>query len=422
MKTRAVRLYGSKDLRCEQFELPQLEAEELLVRIVVAAVCTSCHKVAVLGEHHHRVPNTIAQNPILLGHEFTAVIVAVGEGLENQFAQGDSVVVQPMVYSATEESLAVGHSYPYLGGYATYGIVPASIVTAGGVHRWEGKGHYRAALSEPLACIIAAWRAQYHTGRESYKPIHGTKRGGKTLLLAGAGSMGFLSTLLWQKRADQDSTLIIVDRNEIKLNRLRERFAEDQRIVHYKINEISADFLREKTGGLGFDDVVVFAPSKELISLGLSLLAFDGCLNMFAGPLGNEFTVPVDFHAVHYNRHHIVGSSGASGEDLGSSLKLLASESIDPSFMVTHVGGLDSVAATVCNLPSLGGGKKLIYPELDLPLTSISEFSNLEGYKSVADAIERFGGVWNEEAELELLKRLSDTTMQRRNEKSMQRE
>jgi len=398
MDSRAARLYGKNDIRVESFQLPLLKPGELLIQIRACAVCTSCHKVANLAQDHHRVPTNIQNNPIILGHEFSASIIKIGESVTG-FSVGETVIVQPMICEESEETLAVGHSFPYLGGYAEFVIVPESFVTAGAVQCWNGTGFYKAALAEPLACIIAAWRTQYHTEWNSFIPVHGTKRNGKTLLLAGAGSMGMLSALLWKNRSDAGSTLTIVDRNSHKLIKLGTYLCNDPRISLIHIDSTSVESLMELSGGNGFDDIVVFAGSSELAAFGLKLLAFDGCFNMFAGPAESDFSVPVNFHAVHYKRHHIVGSSGASGEDLRSALKLLASGDLDPSFLVTHVGGLNAVPDTVCNLPSLGGGKKLIYPHCDFPLTPITAFQTLPGFESVAEAIEQFGGVWNEEAE-----------------------
>ena len=41
MKTSAVRLYGEKDLRLEQFELPKIREDEMLVKIISDSVCMS---------------------------------------------------------------------------------------------------------------------------------------------------------------------------------------------------------------------------------------------------------------------------------------------------------------------------------------------------------------------------------------------
>ncbi len=407
VQSRAVRLHGKSDLRVDEFDLPQLGSEELLLEVQSSAVCTSCHKTTVLGEDHHRVPNDISTNPVILGHEFSATIIAVGSSVRNKYNSGDLCIVQPMIYESGSEQLAVGHSIPNLGGYATHVIVPESFVRADGVLLWKGSGFYRAALAEPLACIIAAFRSQYHTGRESYKPMYGTKPAGKTLFLAGSGSMGFLSTLLWQIRADKDSELLIYDRNEKNLERLNNQFVNDPRISSVNANSIDEDGLRKLSGDTGFDDIVVFAASESLVSLGLNLLGFDGCLNMFAGPIDSEFSVSLNFHAVHYERHHIVGSSGASREDFVSALDLLVSNKIDPSFLVTHIGGIDSVVNTVTNLPEIGGAKKVIYPHLQFPLTEVNKLNELAKsdvrFETVAEIVRNNHNQWCEKAESALL-------------------
>ena len=68
MKTKAVRLYGKEDLRLEEFELPVLKNDEILMKIVSDSLCMSSYKAAVQGGDHKRVPNDIAENPIIIGH------------------------------------------------------------------------------------------------------------------------------------------------------------------------------------------------------------------------------------------------------------------------------------------------------------------------------------------------------------------
>ena len=63
MKTRAVRLYGKKDLRMEEFELPEIKEDEILVKVVSDSICMSTYKAAILGSDHKRVPSDIAVNP-----------------------------------------------------------------------------------------------------------------------------------------------------------------------------------------------------------------------------------------------------------------------------------------------------------------------------------------------------------------------
>ena len=84
MKTKAVRIYGKKDLRLEEFELPEIKEDEILARVVSDSICMSSHKAALQGAEHKRVPDDIHINPTIIGHEFAGVIL---EGRRKMAAQ-----------------------------------------------------------------------------------------------------------------------------------------------------------------------------------------------------------------------------------------------------------------------------------------------------------------------------------------------
>ena len=71
--------------------------------------------------------------------------------------------------------------------------------------------------------------------------------------------------------------------------------------------------------------------------------------------------------------------------------------------MITHVGGLDSVAETTLNLPHIKGGKKLAYTQISMPMTAIDDFAELGKtdpfFKKLADSCAAHQGLWNPEAE-----------------------
>ncbi|MCL1948041.1 MAG: alcohol dehydrogenase catalytic domain-containing protein [Chitinivibrionia bacterium] len=370
MQSNVVRLYGKRDLRQETINLSPPQEHEIIADVVCCAVCATCCKVAQLGQEHNRVPQELAQNPIILGHEFCAKVTEVGDGVEKSLV-GKSVIVQPMVYKSGFEWQAMGHSFGEAGGYATKIKIPRQFYENNAIIEFSKKGYYKAALAEPLGCIIAAFRTQYHTKQESFKPIYGNKPNGTMVFLGGAGNMGKLAVQLWKTKSDENAKLIIYDRNLEKLKSLDEIIKTDDRIKAYSPQD--ENFIRSLAATI--DDVVVFAPSRDMVDLGMSLLAFDGCLNFFAGPFEKEFNVPVNFHNIHYLRHHIVGSSGASGEDIRRALQLIEDNFIDPSLIVSHIGGLNCVPEVVGNFSAFGGGKKLIYPQTSLPLTAVSGWS-----------------------------------------------
>ena len=85
---------------------------------------------------------------------------------------------------------------------------------------------------------------------------------------------------------------------------------------------------------------------------------------------------------------------------------------INPSVMITHVGGLDSAVETTLNLPKIPGGKKLIYTNKRLPLVAIDDFAE-QGksdpfYAGLAEICGRNQNVWNLEAEQYLLENAPD--------------
>ena len=117
--------------------------------------------------------------------------------------------------------------------------------------------------------------------------------------------------------------------------------------------------------------------------------------------------LPIYFYNVHYNATHIAGNSGGNTDDLIESLDLMANGKLDPSAMVTHIGGLDSVVETTLNLPKIPGGKKLIYTHIRLPLVALDDLRKLgetdEMYAGLADIVESNKGLWCKAAEDYLL-------------------
>ena len=89
------------------------------------------------------------------------------------------------------------------------------------------------------------------------------------------------------------------------------------------------------------------------------------------------------------------------------SLEMMAKGEINPSSMITHVGGLDSAAETILHLPEIPGGKKLIYTNISMELTAISDFREKGKenpvFSDLADIVENNNGLWCLEAEKYLL-------------------
>lgn len=410
MRTRAVRLYGKKDLRLEEFELPEIKKDEILVQVVSDSICMSSYKAAILGSDHKRVPKDVAVHPIIIGHEMAGTIVAVGDKWKEQFTPGEKFSMQPALnYKGSMAS--PGYSYPYCGGAATYIIMPQEVMELGCLLPYKGEAYYEASLAEPMSCIIGAFHASYHTTMGSYEHRMGIVEGGKLALLAGAGPMGLGAIDYVLHCGRRPGLLVVTDIDEKRLERAKAIFSPEEAkkdgieliFVNTRDMEDAPAYLLELTGGTGFDDVFVYAPVKAVVEQGGKILGRDGCLNFFAGPTDVNFSASTNFYDVHYNSTHIVGTTGGNTADMLESLRMTEENRINPAVMVTHVGGLDSAAEATLRLPEVPAGKKLIYTNIDMALTAIDEFEEKgrenPHFARLAEITKKHNGLWCLEAE-----------------------
>lgn len=416
MKTKAVRMYGKKDLRLEEFELPAIREDEILAHVISDSICMSSYKAAEQGSDHKRVPADIARNPVMIGHEFCGELVEVGAKWRHKFKPGQRFSIQPALnYKGSLD--APGYSYHFIGGDATYVVIPAEVMEMDCLLDYEGEAYFMGSLAEPMSCIAGAFHASYHTTQGSYEHHMGIVDGGTMAILAGVGPMGLGAIDYAIHNPRRPRLLVVTDINQERLDRAAAIYTVEEaakngvQLVYVNTAE-SADptaSLLAFTDGAGFDDVFVFAPVRQVIEQGDRILGKDGCLNFFAGPTNPEFKAELNFYDVHYASHHIVGTSGGNTDDMRESLDLMGRGIINPAAMITHVGGLNAVVETTLTLPKIPGGKKLIYTNKNLPLVAIEEFAARGAsdpfYAALAEICARHNNLWNAEAEQYLLER-----------------
>jgi threonine dehydrogenase-like Zn-dependent dehydrogenase len=378
----------------------------------------SSYKATHEADVHKRVPGDVAQNPVIIGHEFAGELVEVGARWRHKFTAGDRFSIQPALnYAGGPVGIlsAPGYSYRYIGGDATYVVIPAEVMEQDCLLRFEGEGFYRASLSEPLSCVIGAMHANYHTTPGSYVHRMDIAQGGNMAILAGVGPMGLAAVNYALRRERTPRLLVVTDIDGARLDRAAKLYPPseaaargiDLRYVDTGAMADPAAELRALTGGRGFDDVFVFAPVAPVVEQGDAILAADGCLNFFAGPANPAFRAAMNFYNVHYASTHIAGTSGGNTDDMREALAMMDT-GLDPAGLVTHIGGLDAVGDTTMRLPEIPGGKKLIYTHIEMPLTAIADFGTLGEagdplFAALDEICRRNSGLWSVEAERYLL-------------------
>lgn len=414
VQTTALRIYGKNDLRLETFDLPGIGDDAILAEVFTDSVCMSSHKAAQLGAEHKRVPDDVAERPTIIGHEFAGVIREVGSRWADQFKAGQNFSIQPaLAYKGSLD--APGYSFHTVGGMATYVVIPSCVMESGCLLPFEGEGFFKASLSEPMSCIIGAAHAQYHTRYGSYEHHMGIVEGGRCAMLAGAGPMGlgFIDYLV--NGPLKPGLLVVTDIDADRLARAAQLFPESRaakagvKLVYCNTGDAADPVaaLQQLVDGQGYDDVFVLAPVAPVVEQGDAILGRNGCLNFFAGPTDTAFSARFNFYNVHYAETHIVGTSGGNTDDMKEALELMGQDRINPSAMISHIGGMTCGADTIIRLPEIPGAKKLLYTHLDMPLVALTEFAERGKTEPLFAELDRLceqhGGLWNVDAERYLM-------------------
>lgn len=411
MKTKGVRLYGAYDIRLDEFELPDITEDEVLIKVISDSVCASTWKAVKQGTAHKRVPSDIAEKPVIIGHEMCGEIVKVGDALKEQWRTGQKIVIQPAL--KLESGHDPGYSYQYIGGNTQYAVVPKVVLERNCMLPYDGEGYFKGSLVEALACVIRGYKGFYHTDYTNYIRTDGAKKGGRIAILGGAGPMGIGAVELACGYAEA-AQVVVTDLNGERLAFAEEKCSVesakargvDLRYVNTSEIEDAEKYLLEISDG-GFDDVFVMVPVPALFNLAEKICREDGCVNFFAGPPVHDMQGSLNLYRVHYDGIHVVGTAGSIPQDMIDIISLLEQDKINAGAIVSHILGLNAVKETLFAMEKPNGAKKICYNELDLPLIAIADLEEMgkdnELYRELARLVKAHGGLWNAEAEKYLL-------------------
>lgn len=418
MNTKAVRIYGVKDLRLEEFALPPMQDDEIIARIITDSLCMSTYKVSNQGAKHKKLPDDLATHPVIMGHEFCGIIEQVGKKWQHLYQPGDKFVAQPNLGRA--DTFSLGYSFPYVGGEATYALIMNEAIEKGCLLPYHGESFFEGALVEPLSCIVAGFKASFHLrDRNDYDHTMGIKENGSLAILGGTGPMGFLAIdYAIHNKEKRPKTLVVTGRTQSKLDIAKKLYSVEDAAkqgvtLHYVLTadeENIIDSLKAFTPDQkGFDDIFLMAAKEPLVTQAEQLLAYDGCLNFFAGPADSKFASSINFYNIHYNATHFVGTSGSNTQDMKDAIALIEEKTVNVSKIATHIMGLDQVCDSILKLPSMPGSKKIVYSGKSYPVTDVNAFcGNKEFETELTKLVDTHDGLWNATAEAYFLSHAKD--------------
>jgi threonine dehydrogenase-like Zn-dependent dehydrogenase len=284
----------------EPIDVPPVGPDQLLVRVDAVGLCYSDVKLIRQGGAHPKLyGRDLATEPTRLGHEATVTVVEVGENLREVYHHGQRLAVQPDIY-VDGRSTAYGYTIP--GGLVQYHLMGPEVLDADDgayvIPVDDSIGYAAAALSEPWACVEAAY-----TQRRRLEPL-----AGGTMWIIGhpddPTEYEFSAGLEAPRRivltdvSSQVAALVKAGKNP-----------EAAVVIRDGVENLDA-IDEEIAGGEGFDDIVVLdIVSSDLVSRIAPHIAFRGTMNL-VGTRPLDGKPPIDVGRLHYHYTAYVGNSG----------------------------------------------------------------------------------------------------------------
>ncbi len=314
----AVILYGSNDLRVDQVAEPKLPAGGLIVQTEAAGICGSD-----VRNWRHGSPRL--KGPQILGHEVAGTVL---ESDSPEFPKGTPVGICPGMPCLSCEFCRRGSAnmcpnrkvlgYDMPGGMAERFAVPAAGIASRSV--------VPIPLSLPLA--LAPLAETLHT------VINGENRGGISpqdkVLVLGLGPVGILHVAVATSRGA--SEVLAVDPVASRAEMAGQIVGRDRVMLMEAGWEQRA---LDRTGGVGWDVVIIANPSPAAIASAMDLVAPLGRILAFAGIGGTTPVIGIDMSRIHYREVSIIGAFGGTPDTYAQAIRWLAETNLPLADLVT---------------------------------------------------------------------------------------
>ncbi|KAL4757758.1 NAD(P)-dependent alcohol dehydrogenase, partial [Aspergillus foveolatus] len=339
-------LYPGGSFGYEKRDIPTLQSErDVIVRVVATGLCGS----DVHYWQHGRIGRYVVEDPIVLGHESSGIVVECGS--QSELTVGDRVALEPGIACNTCHFCRAGRynlcremrfaaTPPYDGTLATYYRVPAECCYKLPSHVSLRDG----ALIEPLSVAVHSCR------------LAGDMQE-KSVVVFGAGPVGLLCAGV--ARAFGASTVVVVD---VVMSRLQSAVKYGATHTHQTTSESAEENAIAILGTAGLElgaDIVLDATGAEpCMNSGIHALAAGGTFVQVGLGRPNP-SLPVG--QICDKEIIFKGSFRYGPGDYKTAIGLVSSRRIRLEGLVTHEFSFSQAEGAFHNVASRAGVKSVIY-------------------------------------------------------------
>jgi len=321
-KMKVAMYYNNNDVRIEKMPIPEINDNELLVKVQACGICGSD-----VMEWYR-----LKKAPRVLGHEMAGDIVKVGKNVK-KFKVGDRIFVSHHVPCNTCsfckndqhticETLHSTNFYP--GGFAEYLKVPEINIDHGVFILSKEMSYEEGAFIEPLACTVRGMR------------IAGMKSG-QSVLVLGSGVAGLLNIKL--AKAMGASKIFATDINDYRLKTAKKIGAD---VVINAKEDVPKEVKKHNDGGLA-DLVILCAGVLSAAKQAMDSVATGGTILLFA-PTEPDVEAPMPMFDLWNKQVRIVSTYAGAPRDLKEAIELIKNKKVKVTDMITHRFPLNKAA------------------------------------------------------------------------------
>jgi len=313
-KMHVARYYNNNDVRIEEMPIPEINDNELLVKVQTSGICGSD-----VMEWYR-----IKKAPLVLGHEMAGDVVQVGKNVE-KYKVGDRVFVSHHVpcntcrYCLDDQhtlcdTLHSTNFYP--GGFAEYLRVPEINVDRGVFLLPKEMSYDEGVFIEPLACVVRGMR------------IVGMKPGASVLVI-GSGIAGILHIKL--SRALGAGRVIATDIDEYRLETAKKLGAD--MIINAKENV--TEKVKKYNDGRLADIVVLCTGALPAVKQAINSVDRGGTLLFFA-PTEPGVEIPFPLFDLWNKGVKMISTYAGGPRDIADAIELIRFKKVTVIDMISH--------------------------------------------------------------------------------------